>query len=81
MSEQHLCPVCSSSPMRRAERQGVLEQSVLPFFGYFPWRCKHCMYRAYLRDRGDARFYFSSDGQKHKRQDSESVRDEFPRAA
>jgi hypothetical protein len=32
-----------------------LERSILPFFGLFPWECRICQRKVYMRVRGEKR--------------------------
>ena len=50
----HVCPSCARA-MSRAERNSFFEKYVYPWFGLYPWRCRHCRHRESLRDRGERR--------------------------
>lgn len=43
---------CGSSALRRVNRQGFLEESVLPKLGLYPWECAMCRRKTFLRDNG-----------------------------
>jgi hypothetical protein len=49
------CTKCHFGKLSRARRVGLLEDSFLPFFGYFPWICAACKQRVLLRERGERR--------------------------
>ncbi|MBB5344612.1 hypothetical protein [Tunturibacter empetritectus] len=49
------CTKCHYGKLSRTKRVGLLEGSVLPFFGYFPWTCSTCKQRVLLKDRGERR--------------------------
>jgi hypothetical protein len=38
--------------MRRIKREGFMRKVLLPFFGFFPWRCSYCQEEHLLRVRG-----------------------------
>jgi DNA-directed RNA polymerase subunit RPC12/RpoP len=44
------CPYCDSVECYRSERHGWQDFS-RRLLGMFPWRCKECRYRFYLRKR------------------------------
>jgi len=46
------CTKCKvEAKLSRLKRTGFMEQYVLSFFGYYPWRCSACTQRIYLRAR------------------------------
>jgi DNA-directed RNA polymerase subunit RPC12/RpoP len=49
------CPSCRSDRMYRVERRGILQKSLFPFFGLFPWQCKECGAKLMLRKRNRRR--------------------------
>jgi ssDNA-binding Zn-finger/Zn-ribbon topoisomerase 1 len=36
------CPECGANRVRRMQRVGFLQNTVFPFFGYYPWECTLC---------------------------------------
>ncbi|MGA2339944.1 MAG: hypothetical protein ABSF75_08615 [Terracidiphilus sp.] len=50
-SDAVCCPACRSDWMYRAERRGILQKSVFPYFGLYPWHCKGCGAEVMLRKR------------------------------
>jgi len=44
------CPECSIQ-LRRQHRHGILQNRILPFFGYFPWECPVCRETLYFCQR------------------------------
>ena len=56
MSE-HICAECQRGKLRRSERRGFWEQTILPMFNLYPWRCSFCRARVKLSDRGPRRHY------------------------
>lgn len=40
--------------MRRINRKGFFEETLLPKFGLFPWECAMCRRKTFLRDNGHA---------------------------
>lgn len=38
--------------MRRINRRGFLEETLLPKLGLFPWECAMCRRKTFLRDNG-----------------------------
>lgn len=49
--EKIFCEKCGSEQVHRVFREGFLQESVYPSFGYFPWRCKTCGKLMMLRKR------------------------------
>jgi predicted RNA-binding Zn-ribbon protein involved in translation (DUF1610 family) len=45
------CPACGGDRMYRLERKGIIQKSIYPFFGFFPWQCKECGNEVMLRKR------------------------------
>jgi ribosomal protein L37AE/L43A len=41
------CPSCHSKAVRRSERRGIFESTVLSLIPWRPFRCKDCDYRFY----------------------------------
>ena len=54
--------------MRRINRKGFLEQTLLPKFGLFPWECAMCRRKTFLRDNGHSDIRRKA----HHRRDSEN---------
>lgn len=52
----HPCPACGHQEFRRLPREGVIERSLLPLLGLFPWECRFCQRKIYMRLRGEKRF-------------------------
>lgn len=49
-----VCTHCASGPFRRVNRQGWLQQRVLPsLLGLFPWECVMCRRKKFFRDNGN----------------------------
>jgi hypothetical protein len=46
------CPRCSDSSPLRVHRNGFLQQYVLGYFGYYPWKCCACGSLFLFRSRG-----------------------------
>jgi len=47
-----ICPGCNAEfGLRRERRRGLLEELLLPLFGYYPWECALCRQRFHLRQR------------------------------
>ena len=49
------CPDCGNQEYRRLPREGVFERSLLPLLGLFPWECRVCQRKTYMRLRGEKR--------------------------
>ena len=49
------CTKCHYGKLSRTKRVGLLEDNLLPFFGYFPWLCSTCKQRVLLKNRGERR--------------------------
>jgi hypothetical protein len=49
------CTKCHYGKLSRTKRVGLLEDNLLPFFGYFPWLCSICKERVFLKNRGERR--------------------------
>ena len=49
------CPTCGHQEYRRLPREGVFERSILPLLGLFPWECRSCQRKTYMRLRGEKR--------------------------
>ena len=47
-----ICLKCGSTGFRRVNRVGLLQNYVLPYFGYYPWECVMCRRKRYFRDNG-----------------------------
>jgi hypothetical protein len=45
---------CGSSALRRINRHGFLEETMLPKLGLYPWECAMCRKKTFLRDNGHA---------------------------
>lgn len=45
------CPKCKSKRIHRKQRKGVLQEKILPFLGFFPYKCRDCNNRFYLKVR------------------------------
>jgi hypothetical protein len=50
-----VCPRCGHHEFRRLPRDGMFERSILSVLGLFPWECRVCQRKMYLRHRGDKR--------------------------
>ena len=46
-----LCPRCGEGIPHRLEREGFLEKRIYSFFGFYPWSCKNCRAKFYLKRR------------------------------
>lgn len=60
------CPRCKRPLMRRKERHGFWQVSILPLLGYFPWECANCRIIKLFRDRGSR-----PAGRKHRTPETE----------
>jgi hypothetical protein len=49
------CKKCGANEMMRRKREGFLEKSIYPRFGYYPWVCAICKKEVLLKVRGDRR--------------------------
>jgi hypothetical protein len=49
------CTKCHHGTLSRTKRVGLLEDNLLPLFGYFPWICSTCKQRALLKHRGEVK--------------------------
>jgi hypothetical protein len=49
------CTKCQHGKLSRTKRIGLLEDNLLPLFGYFPWICSTCKQRVLLKNRGERR--------------------------
>ena len=47
------CTKCHFGKLTRTNRLGLLEERILPLFGYFPWICSECKRRAFFKSRGE----------------------------
>jgi len=45
------CPACGSDRVYRLERKGLVQKTVYPIFGLYPWQCKKCLAEVMLRKR------------------------------
>ena len=49
------CRKCGSDRVYRIERKGIIQETIYPLFGYYPWSCKICRDHVMLRKRKRAR--------------------------
>lgn len=49
------CPDCGHQEFRRLPREGIIERSLLSWIGLFPWECRLCQRKVYMRLRGGKR--------------------------
>jgi hypothetical protein len=54
-SNEVTCPICKGSAAMRVNRNGFLQQTVLSFFGLYPWKCGACGSTFLFRSRGHGR--------------------------
>lgn len=47
------CRKCDQPLLRRRKRRGFLQNVVLPFFGFYPWRCPVCESSGLYHSRGE----------------------------
>ncbi|GBE30060.1 MAG TPA: hypothetical protein ENH10_01855 [Bacteroidetes bacterium] len=45
------CPMCDSRNIRRSTRNSYFEQKILPLIGAYPYRCRDCSNRFFVRVR------------------------------
>ncbi len=56
-SEKELvtCLKCGRGKVRRVYREGFLQTTIFPLFGYYPWRCSRCGHVVMLHKRHRAK--------------------------
>jgi hypothetical protein len=50
--KEKVCFRCKAKAFRRINREGFLQNVVLPRLGIFPWECVLCRRRVYFRNDG-----------------------------
>jgi hypothetical protein len=70
------CMHCGSNAMRRINRRGFLEETLLPRFGLFPWECAMCRRKTFLRDNGHSEIRRKAhDRRDHEHEQNQSAAD------